>query len=91
MQTIKLNPQILQELFDLISLMNSEETLELTDFHLTENSLTCKSLGSLNPDDLDNDLDDLIANWMDHSENPEVLYNFNWEIHPENNTITFNW
>ena len=90
MQTIKLNPQILQELFDLISTLSEDLNKEFFNFKLTENSLTFQSYTSLTEDQTA-EFDDTIANWMDHSENPELLYNFNWEISPENNTIIFNW
>ena len=53
--------------------------------------MTCKSFSSLDPDDLDSDLDDLIANWMDHVEDPKLFYTFSWEINIENKSITFNW
>lgn len=91
MQTIKLNPNLLSELFDLISQLNSEEPLDLYDFEITENSLTCKSYQSLKPEDLDDDLDDLIANWLDHVTYPDLFYTFTWEINPKNRTFTFNW
>lgn len=89
MQTIKLNPQITQELFDLISTL-SDNLKEFYDFHISENSLTFRSYTSLTEDE-QAELDDTIANWMDHSENPELLYNFNWETSPEGNSFTFNW
>lgn len=89
MQTIKLNPQITQELFDLISTL-SDNLEEFYDFHISENSLTFRSYTSLTEDE-QAELDDTIANWMDHSEYPELLYNFNWETSPEGNSFTFNW
>ena len=89
MQTIKLNPQILQEVLELISIL-SNDLEEFYDFQLKENSLTFKSYTSLTEDE-QAELDDTIANWMDHSENPELLYNFNWEASPEGNSFTFNW
>ena len=91
MQTINLNPNLLSELFDLISQLDSEFPFELYDFEITEKSLTCKSYLSLDPDQVDFDLDDFIANWMDHAENPELLYNFTWQIDIENKSFTFNW
>ena len=90
MQTIKLNPQITQELFDLISTLSTEFPKEFYDFHISENSLTFRSYTSLTEDE-QAELDDTIANWMDHSENPELLYNFNWETSTEGNSFTFNW
>lgn len=90
MQTIKLNLQITQELFDLISTLSTEFHKEFYDFHISENSLTFRSYTSLTEDE-QAELDDTIANWMDHSENPELLYNFNWETSPEGNSFTFNW
>lgn len=89
MQTIKLNPQILQEVLELISTL-SDNLEEFYDFHISENSLTFRSYTSLTEDE-QAELDDTIANWMDHSENPELLYNFNWEASPEGNSFTFNW
>ncbi len=91
MQTINLNPLFLSELFDLISQLNSEFPIELYGFEITEKSMTCKSFSSLDPDDLDSDLDDLIANWMDHVEDPKLFYTFSWEINIENKSLTFNW
>lgn len=88
MQTIKLNPEIIQELFDLISTL-TDNLEEFYDFHISENSLTFRSYISLTEDE-QAELDDIIANWMDHSENPELLYNFNWETSPEGNPFTFN-
>lgn len=90
MQTIKLNPQITQELFDLISTLSEDLNKEFFNFKLTENSLTFRSYTSLTEDE-QAELDDTIANWMDHSEYPELLYNFNWETSPEGNSFTFNW
>lgn len=89
MQTIKLNPQIFSEILELISIL-SDYLQEFYDFHLSENSLTFRSYTSLTEDE-QAELDDTIANWMDHSENPELLYNFNWETSPEGNSFTFNW
>lgn len=90
MQTIKLNPQITQELFELISTLSKEFNKEFYDFHLQENSLTFKTYLPLTEDE-QAELDDTIANFMDHSENPELLYNFNWEFSPEDNHFTLNW
>lgn len=90
MQTIKLNPQILSEIFELISILSENLNKEFFNFQLTENSLTFRSYTSLTEDE-QAELDDTIANWMDHSENPELLYNFNWEASPEGNSFTFNW
>lgn len=89
MQTIKLNPLILSEILELISIL-SDYLQEFYDFQLTENSLTFKSYLILTEDE-QAEFDDTIANWMDHSENPELLYNFNWETSPEGNSFTFNW
>lgn len=91
MQTINLNPQFLSELFDLISQLSSELPIELYYFEITERSLTCKSYQSLDPNDLDYDLDDSITNWMDHAENPKLFYTFTWQIDIKNKVITFNW
>lgn len=90
MQTIKLNPQILSEIFDLISTLTKDLNKEFFNFQLKENSLTFQSYTSLTEDQTA-ELDDTIANWMDHSENPELLYNFNWETSQEGNSFTFNW
>lgn len=90
MQTIKLNPQILSEIFDLISTLTKDLNKEFFNFQLKENSLTFQSYISLTEDQTA-ELDDTIANWMDHSENPELLYNFNWETSQEGNSFTFNW
>lgn len=88
MQTIKLNPQILSEIFNLISILSDDQNKEFFDFQLKENSLTFKSY---TPIEEPEEFDDTIANWMDHSENPELLYNFNWEISPEKNYFSLNW
>lgn len=90
MQTIKLNPQLLSELFELISILSDNFNKEFFGFQLFENSLIFRSYTSLTEDE-QAELDDTIANWMDHSENPELLYNFNWETSPEGNSFTFNW
>lgn len=89
MQTIKLNPQILSEILELISIL-SDYLQEFYDFQLTENSLTFKSYLILTEDE-QAEFDDAIANWMDHSENPELLENFNWKISQEGNSFTFTW
>lgn len=89
MQTIKLNPQILSELLELISIL-SDYLQEFYDFQLTENSLTFKSYLILTEDE-QAEFDDTIANWMDHSENPELLDNFDWQISQEGNSFTFTW
>lgn len=91
MQKINLNPNLLSELFDLISRLHSEEDLELYDFEITEKSLTCKSYRSLNPDNLDDDLDDFISNWLDGVTFPDLFYNFTWQIDIKNKTLTFNF
>lgn len=91
MQKINLNLNLLSELFDLISQLNSEEPLELYNFNITEKSLTCNSYQSLDPDKLDNDLDDFIANWLDGVTYPDLFYNFTWQIDIENKSLTFNW
>lgn len=90
MQTIKLNPKILSEIFDLISTLTKDLNKEFFNFQLKENSLTFQSYTSLTEDQTA-ELDDTIANWMDHSENPELLYNFNWETSQEGNSFSFNW
>lgn len=90
MQTIKLNPQILSEIFELISTLSEDQNKKFFNFQLKENSLTFQYYTSLTEDE-QAELDDTIANWMDHSENPELLYNFNWETSPEGNSFTFNW
>lgn len=84
------NNQILSEIFDLISTLTKDLNKEFFNFQLTENSLTFQSYTSLTEDQTA-EFDDTIANWMDHSENPELLYNFNWEASPEGNSFTFNW
>lgn len=89
MQTIKLNPQILSEILELISIL-SDYLQEFYDFQLTENSLTFKSYLILTEDE-QAEFDDTIANWMDHSENPELLDNFDWQISQEGNSFTFTW
>lgn len=91
MQKINLNPNLLSELFDLISRLHSEEDLELYDFEITEKSLTCKSYRSLNPDNLDDNLDDFISNWLDGVTFPDLFYNFTWQIDIKNKTLTFNF
>lgn len=89
MQTIKLNPQIFSEILELISIL-SDFLQEFYDFQLTENSLTFKSYLILTEDE-QAEFDDTIANWMDHSENPELLDNFDWQISQEGNSFTFTW
>lgn len=89
MQTIKLNPQILSEIFELISTL-SNNLEEFYDFHLSENSLTFRSYTSLTEDE-QAEFDDTVANWMDHSSVPQLLENFNWETSQEGNSFTFNW
>lgn len=89
MQTIKLNPQILSEILELISIL-SDYLQEFYDFQLTENSLTFKSYLILTENE-QAEFDDTIANWMDHSENPELLENFDWQISQEGNSFTFTW
>jgi len=89
MQTIKLNPQIFSEILELISIL-SDCLQEFYDFQLTENSLTFKSYLILTEDE-QAEFDDTIANWMDHSENPELLDNFDWQISQEGNSFTFTW
>lgn len=89
MQTIKLNPQIFSEILELISIL-SDYLQEFYDFQLTENSLTFKSYLILTEDE-QAEFDDTITNWMDHSENPELLENFNWKISQEGNSFTFTW
>nr|DAW04809.1 MAG TPA: hypothetical protein [Caudoviricetes sp.] len=90
MQTIKLNPQILSEIFELISTLSEDQNKEFFNFQLKENSLTFQSYTSLTEDQTA-EFDDTIANWMDHSSVPQLLYNFNWEASPEGNSFTFNW
>lgn len=89
MQTIKLNPQIFSEILELISIL-SDYLQEFYDFQLTENSLTFKSYLILTEDE-QAEFDDTIANWMDHSENPDLLENFDWQISQEGNSFTFTW
>ena len=89
MQTIKLNPQIFSEILELISIL-SDYLQEFYDFQLTENSLTFKSCLILTENE-QAEFDDTIANWMDHSENPELLDNFDWQISQEGNSFTFTW
>jgi len=89
MQTIKLNPQIFSEILELISIL-SDYLQEFYDFQLTENSLTFKSYLILTENE-QAEFDDTIANWMDHSENPELLDNFDWQISQEGNSFTFTW
>lgn len=89
MQTIKLNPQILSEIFELISTL-SNNLEEFYDFHISENSLTFRSYTSLTEDE-QAEFDDTVANWMDHSSVPQLLENFNWETSQEGNSFTFNW
>lgn len=79
---------IIQELFELISILSDDLNKEFFDFHLSENSLTFRSY---TPIEESEEFDDTIANWMDHSENPELLENFNWEVSPEKNYFSFNW
>lgn len=89
MQTIKLNPQIFSEILELISIL-SDYLQEFYDFQLTENSLTFKSYLILTENE-QAEFDDTIANWRDHSENPELLENFDWQISQEGNSFTFTW
>lgn len=89
MQTIKLNPQILSEIFELLSIL-SNNLEEFYDFQLKENSLTFRSYTSLTEDE-QAEFDDTVANWMDHSSVPQLLENFNWETSQEGNSFTFNW
>lgn len=89
MQTIKLNPKILSEIFELISIL-SENLEEFYNFQLTENSLTFQSYTSLTENE-QAEFDDTVANWMDHSSVPQLLENFNWETSQEGNSFTFNW
>ena len=90
MQTIKLNPQIFSEILELISTLSEDLNKEFFDFHISENSLTFKTYLPLNEDE-QAEFDDTIANWMDHSENPELLDNFDWQISQEGNSFTFTW
>ena len=90
MQTIKLNPQILSEIFELISTLSEDQNKEFFNFQLKENSLTFQSYTSLTEDE-QAEFDDTVANWMDHSSVPQLLENFNWETSQEGNSFTFNW
>lgn len=88
MQTIKLNPQILSEIFELISILSENFNKEFFDFQLFENSLTFRSYTSIEEPA---ELDDTIANWMDHSSVPELLENFNWKTDQENKSFILYW
>lgn len=88
MQTIKLNPQLLSELFELISILSDNFNKEFFGFQLFENSLTFRSYTSIEEPA---ELDDTIANWMDHSSVPELLENFNWKTDQENKSFILYW
>lgn len=88
MQTIKLNPQILSEIFELISILSENFNKEFFNFQLQENSLTFQSY---TPIEEPAEFDDTIANWMDHSSVPQLLENFNWKTDQENKSFTFNF
>ena len=90
MKTIKLNPQLTQELFELISTLSNDLNKEFFNFKLTENSLTFETFTHLDEDQA-SELDDTIANWMDHAEEPELLNNFDWKISQGDNSFTLNW
>ena len=90
MKTINLNLKLTQELFNLISLLSTEFNKEFFNFKLTGNSLTFETFTPLDEDQAA-ELDDTIANWMDHAEDPELLDNFDWKISQEDNSFTFNW
>lgn len=81
---------IIQELFELISLLSNSQEKDFYDFHLSENSLTFKSYTPIeDPEEFDN----TISNWMDHSEHPELLYNFVClrEVSEEGVSFKFKW
>ena len=88
MQTIKLNPQLLSELFELISILSDNFNKEFFGFQLFENSLIFRSYTSIEEPA---ELDDTIANWMDHSSVPELLENFNWKTDQENKSFILYW
>ena len=88
MQTIKLNPQILQEVFELISILSDDQNKEFFNFQLKENSLTFQSYTSIEEPE---EFDDTIADWMDHSSVPQLLENFNWEVSQDGKSFSFNW
>lgn len=88
MQTIKLNPQLLSELFELISILSDNFNKEFFNFQLFENSLIFRSYTSIEEPA---ELDDTIANWMDHSSVPELLENFNWKTDQENKSFILYW
>lgn len=88
MQTIKLNPQLLSELFELISILSDNFNKEFFGFQLFENSLIFRSYTSIEEPA---ELDDTIANWMDHSSDPELLENFNWKTDQENKSFILYW
>lgn len=88
MQTIKLNPQLLSELFELISILSENFNKEFFGFQLFENSLIFRSYTSIEEPA---ELDDTIANWMDHSSDPELLENFNWKTDQENKSFILYW
>lgn len=90
MQTIKLNPQILSEIFELISTLSEDQNKEFFNFQLKENSLTFQSYTTLTEDE-QAEFDDTVANWMDYSSVPQLLENFNWETSKEGNSFSFNW
>ena len=90
MKTINLNPQLTQELFELISTLSNDLNKEFFNFKLTENSLTFETFTPLDEDQAA-ELDDTIANWLDHAEDPELFYNFTWKTPQGDNSFTLNW
>lgn len=88
MQTINLNPQILQEIIELISLISIDFPAEIYDFQLTSNSLKGTVYEGLDPDTSDYDINEYIKNWLSERENPNL---FKFELSPDYKTITFTW
>lgn len=88
MQTIKLNPQILQEIIELISLISIDFPAEIYDFELTSNSLKGTIYEGLDPKDQDYDIHEYIKDWLNKKENPDL---FKFELSSDYKTITFNW
>lgn len=88
MQTINLNPQILQEIIELISLISIDFPAEIYNFELTPNSLKGTIYEGLDPNNSDYDINEYIKDWLSKRENPDL---FKFELSSDYNTITFTW
>lgn len=88
MQTINLNPQILQEIIELISLISIDFPAEIYNFELTSNSLKGTIYEGLDPNNSDYDINEYIEDWLNKRENPNL---FKFELSSDYKTITFTW